>query len=819
MDKLAMDVRYAVRTLLKSPAYALVAIVTLALGIGANAAIFAIINAALLHPLAGVPHPERLVMIGSTAPTGPYASARDFDNMSYPNLVDVRDQAKTLDGVAGYSSTLTSVRARDAAEMLTVEMVSGNYFNVLQIVPTRGRLLQSSDDDPKSPLVAVIGYGFWQRLGAPEEIVGSSIAVAGKQVTVVGVAPRAFHGTDPTELTEIWVPLPMQPALMMGNFNYLNTPNSRGMKWLQAFGRMKPGVRFEAAKSELVTIGQRLAAAFPKDNKDMGLTAIEGVGLDPEGREQISRLAMVLLGAVGLVLLLACTNVANLMLARAAARRREVAVRVALGASRWRLMRQFLTESTMLSVVAGSFGLLLSVWMTDGLQRLSPGITVPLPKDVTIDVRVIGFTCAVSLLTGILFGLAPAMQSFVRDMVPLLKETSAQVSGGRSRLRTVLIVAEVSVSLVLLASAGLLMRTVMQFQKVDPGFRTRNMVMVSMFPALEGYDEARSRQLFEEIQRRMEAIPGIQGMTAARVRPVNPGGWGSSYEVQELTKEHRNSQFNTVMPNYFDVMGIDIVEGRGFAKSDTATSPPVAVLSQTLAKQLFPRESAVGKHMKVGNDQQFREIVGVARDVKTRTLTEDPKPYLWLPMSQPMPFWRTSVAVEIKTDLPMPVVLAELRNTVRSVDVRLPMYAPRTLSQQFSYSYWQQRIAAWLIGSFAGLALLLAAIGVYGVISYQVAARTRELGIRMALGASRADVLALVLRSGLILAMVGVAVGVAGAFAATRALKSLLFGVSASDPLTFAASALFLAGVALLASFVPAQRASRVDPMVALRYE
>lgn len=814
-----MDIRYAARTLLKSPGYALVAIFTLALGIGANAAIFGLIDAALLHPLAGIPEAERLVMIGRTTPTGPYASSREFDSLSYPNFVDVRDQAKQLEGVAGHSSTATSVSVRGNAEMLTADIVTGNYFDVLRLAPARGRLIQRADEDPKSSMVAVIGYGFWRRLGAPEDIVGSTITVGGRSVTVVGVAPRGFRGVDPTEVTDIWVPLPMQAALMMGNFNYLASPQPRQMQWLQVFGRMKPGATFEAAKAEIETIGKRLAAAYPQDNKDTGLTAISGLGLDPGDREQISRFGLTLLGAVGLVLLLACTNVANLMLARAAARRREVAIRVALGASRGRLMRQFLTESTLLAVIAGVFGLLMSVWMSDGLQRLSPGSSVPLPSDVTIDARVIGFTFAISLLTGLLFGLAPAMQSFVRDMVPLLKESSTQVSGTRSRLRSVLIVAEVSASLVLLVSAGLLMKTLLHFQRVDPGFRARNIVMETMFPALEGYDETRSRQLFEEIQRRLEAIPGIQAVTAARVRPLNPGGWGSSYEVQDLSNEHRSAQFNTVMPNYFEVMGIDVVEGRGFAKTDGTQAPLVAVVSQTMAKKLWPSQSAVGKHIKVGNDQQWREIVGVARDVKTRTLTEDPKPYLWLPMSQPMPFWRTSTVVEIKTNLPTPMVLAAAKRAVREIDARLPLYAPRTLAQQFAYSYWQQRIAAWLIGAFAGLALLLAAIGVYGVISYQVAARTRELGIRMALGASRADVLALVLRSGVTLAAAGVAVGVGGGLAATRALKSLLFGVSVSDPGTFAASALFLGAVALVASFVPAHRASRVDPMVALRYE
>jgi predicted permease len=436
-----------------------------------------------------------------------------------------------------------------------------------------------------------------------------------------------------------------------------------------------------------------------------------------------------------------------------------------------------------------------------------------------MNATIVWFTLGVSLLTGLLFGVGPAMQSFVRDVVPLLKESSAQVMGGRSRLRPALIVAEVAVSLVLLASAGLLIRTLQHFQRIDPGFRTRNMLMLSTFPALEGYDEARSRLLYEEIQRRIRAVPGIQAVTAARVRPLNPGGWGSSYDVQELSKEHRNTQFNTVMPNYFEALGIDIVEGRGFATSDTATSPPVAVINQTLARKLFPNGSAVGKHMKVGNDQQWREIVGVARDVKTRTLTEDAHPYLWLPMSQPMPFWRTSTIIEIVSNLPAPLVTATAREVLRGIDARLPMYAPRTLSQQFAYSYWQQRIAAWLIGAFAGLALLLAAIGVYGVISYQVTARTRELGIRMALGASRGDVLAMVLRSGAMLAASGVVVGVAGALVATRALKALLFGVSVSDPATFAVSALFLGCVAVLASFVPAQRASKVDPMVALRYE
>jgi putative ABC transport system permease protein len=818
MDKLAMDIRYAVRTLLKSPAYTLVAILTLALGIGANAAIFGVINAALLHPVAAIPQPDRLVMIGSTAPTGPYASSREFDNLSYPNYLDVKQQATELEGVAGHTSTVTSVRAADSAEMLVAETVTGNYFDVLGLVPARGRLLQERDDDPKSPLVAVIGYGFWRRLGGKEDVVGSTITVAGRPVNVVGVAPRSFSGLDPTDVAELWLPLPMESALMMGNFNYLEHPEMRGLKWMQAFGRMKPGVKFETAKTQLETIGARLAGAYPKENKDTGMTAVAGMGLDPGEREQLSRFGLILLGAVGLVLMLACTNIANLTLARAASRRRDVAIRVALGASRSRLVRQFLTESTLLALVAGSFGLLLSVWINAGLQRLTPQ-GVAMPANVAIDLRVVGFTFAISVLTGLLFGLAPALQSFLRDMVPMLKESSGQVSGTRSRVRSVLIVAEVSVSLVLLVSAGLLMRTLVQFQKIDPGFRARNVVMVSMFPGLDGYDEARSRQFYQELQAQLESMPGIQAMTASRVKPITAGGWGSSYEVQELPAQHRSDQFNTVMPNYFDVMGIDMAEGRKFSANDSEAAPPVAILSQTMARKLWPKESAVGKHIKVGNDKQWREIVGVARDVKTRSLTEDAHPYLWLPMSQPMPFWKTSVTLEIKTNLAAPVAMAITKNVVRKIDARLPLYGMQTLEQQFGYSYWRQRMAAWLIGSFAALALLLAAIGVYGVISYQVAARTRELGIRMALGARRGDVLVMVLRNGIALAGAGVAVGTVGGLAATRALNSLLLGVGASDPATFALSALFLACVALVASFVPAHRASRVDPMVALRYE
>ena len=442
-----------------------------------------------------------------------------------------------------------------------------------------------------------------------------------------------------------------------------------------------------------------------------------------------------------------------------------------------------------------------------------------MPANVAMDFRVVGFTFAISVLTGVLFGLAPALQNFVRDMVPMLKESGTQVSGTRSRVRSVLIVAEVSASLVLLVSAGLLMRTLVQFQKIDPGFRARNVVMVSMFPALDGYDEARSRQFYQQLQAELEGTAGIQGMSASRLAPLSTGGWGSNYAVQELPEQHRTEQFNTVMPNFFDVMGIDMAEGRKFSANDGEGAPLVAILNQTMAHKLWPNESAIGKHIRVGNDKQWREIVGVARDVKTRSLTEDAHSFLWMPMSQPMPFWKTSVTLEIKTNLAAPVALAIAKNAVRKIDARLPLYGMRTLEQQFGYSYWRQRMAAWLIGSFAALALLLAAIGVYGVISYQVAARTRELGIRMALGARRADVLALVLRSGVMLAAIGVAVGTAGSLAATRALKSLLLGVSVSDPATFAFSALFLACVALVASFVPAYRASRVDPMVALRYE
>jgi putative ABC transport system permease protein len=812
MRTLLQDIRYAARTLSRQPGFALVAVLTLALGIGANTAIFSVIDAALLRSL---PYrdPGRVVHLWETK------RSRDFEQReaSYPDFLDWRAQgAEVFEGLAGYTSrpfTLTdageATRARGAA-------VTANFFELLGVGAVAGRTFVEGEDGREAKRVAVISHGLWQRrFGGERSAVGREVTLDGEAYNVVGVLPAEFNFALLGD-TEVWTPL--APTADVASRRY--------MHWLKVIGRLKQGASLEAAQAHLATIAARIERDDPGAHAGVGLRAVP---LQEEFVGPVRPVLFVLLGAVGFVLLIACTNVANLLLARSAARQKEVAIRSALGASRWRVVRQLLTESVLLSVAGGAAGLVLALWGVDLLVALIPAgqlAQMPYLRSLSLNRDVLLFAMGLSLLTGVLFGLTPALSASRTDLQGALKEGGrSTVSRGSRRLRDLLVVAEVALALMLLVGAGLLMKSLVLMLKVDPGFDTRGLLTMRVaLPPSRYSEDAKAARFYEEMLRRVSTVPGVRGAALTSNLPLaNEGGTGTPQIVgrqtpaSELTEAH----LRTVSANYFDVLGVPVVAGRPFAERDDAQAPPVILVNKTYAERVFPNEDPVGRRatFKFTGEMQF-EIVGVVGDEKVTSLDARTTPVVYFNMQQDSYF--DSAALVVRTDAADPAALAPaVRAEVRALDPEVPAFAVQTLEQMVANSRaaFMRRYPAYLTGVFACVALLLALVGIYGVVSYAVAQRTHEIAVRVALGARTRDVLRLVLGHGLLLALGGIALGAVGALALTRLISGLLFGVSAADPAVYGLVALLLATVALLACLVPARRATKVDPMVALRYE
>jgi predicted permease len=823
MDSLWQDLRYAVRLLAKSPGVTAMAVLALALGIGANTAIFSLVNGALIRSLPGVHDPDQLVTLERTQ------DGRVQFSFGYPDYVDYRDHSSSLIGLAAHCGTPLSFN-NGATERLRGDLVSGNYFSVLGVKSVVGRLIAPDDDDqPGAHPVAVLSYGLWLRaFGADPDVVGRGMKLNGYDFTIVGVAPRDFSGTETGRSYDVWIPIKMQVQAMprtMGRYWF----NDRSAGWLGLFGRIKPGASVEQAQAELTTIARGLEQSYPDTNAGRSVSVLAGLGLDSDDRVSFRNFLTLLLAAVMLLLLIACSNVANLLLLRATSRRREIAVKLALGATRGRLVRQLLTEGLLLSLIAGGFGLLLAPWSAQlivAFQQPAYGLR---GVDISPDARVLAFTALLSILTAVAFGLAPAMQASRVDLVTSLKDGAPSSGHRRSRLQGNLVVAQVALSLVLLIGAGLAVRTMRKALTMDRGFDSENMVLMSMDLTIRGYSESQGRSFYEGLIKRVDALPGVISSSLAKTVP--PNDWSDRLSVflpgEEPPPEVLRTRddlglrvdANRIAPDYFRTLGIPILEGREFTDQDRLGTPPVAILNERLANRLWPGESAVGKLLSVPFWLEPRppvQIIGVARDTKHRSLLADMPLLVYLPELQVYDGRATLVA---RTRGDATKLIPAIRGEVAALDKDLSLYAVKTMSEQIESTLWQQRTAAGLIGIFGLLALALAAIGIYGVIAHSVAQRTREIGIRMALGADARGVLRMILRQGLVLALTGVLVGLAAAFALTRLMSSVLYGVSATDPLTFVISSVVLVGVALGACFAPARRATKVDPMIALRCE
>jgi putative ABC transport system permease protein len=814
MNTVWQDLRYGARMLSKQPGFALIAVITLALGIGANATMFNLTDALLLKPLPGVADPDQLVQIGQTY------NNQGFSNSAYADYRDFRDQNTTFTGIAAESDQAFHLGTDKTAERVWGVLVSGNYFEVLGVRAAQGRLLQPEDarTEGDSP-VAVISERLWRKHFRDESPVGKTISLNSHSYTIVGVA-AGFKGTGALdENRDVWIPVTMwrrgNPWLVRMGAEL----NSRSSQFVNLFGRLGPGVTVAQAQADLASIAERLARDYPQSNNEVGVKVVPGLGLSPDDRKEVERFAGVQIGVVAVVLLIACANVAGLLLARGASRQKEIGVRMALGAPRWRIAQQLLTESSMLALLGGVLGILVALWLSDWIAAMLPESQSDLKMQIRFasDWRVLGFTLGLSLLTGMLFGLAPALQMSKPDLIPALKD--ARGSSGResrSRLRGALIVGQVALSLLLLVIAGLFLRTLRNAQAINVGFSYENLLTAKLDLGRQGYTEEQGLVFYRQLLERAGNLPGVQSAGLALTVPLEGNNYGNTVALND--GRQINIRYNLVTPRYLEMMGIPLLLGRPFTERDDAGAAPVAIINETFARRAWPNENPVGKYFnwKDGKKETPIEVIGVARDSKGAYLFQDAPSAGYLPFAQR---YDGGMTLHLRTAGKPGQLIAAVQREIGAFDKKLPVYNVRTLEQYREEALNEKQIQSQLITASGLLALLLASIGLYGTLSYSVAQRTQEIGVRMALGARGGDVLRMVVGQGLKLVALGVVLGLAAALAVTRLIESLLYGVSATDPLTLVAATLLLVIVALMACWIPARRATKVDPMIALRYE
>ncbi len=818
------DIRFAVRMLAKNPGFTFVAIISLAVGMGANTAIFSLVNSALLRPLPQVEDEARLVDLNRSTPDGD-----EFRQTSYPDYQYFRDHNDVFEGLAAYTLTPVSVNAGGEAEKARGLLVTGNYFDVLGVRLAHGRGFTVEEDrTPGAVPVAIIGYEFWQRrFGGTGDVIGKQLAINGHSFTIIGVAPRGFKAPFIYFAPEVFVPTMMQAQVMPGS----DLLGNHTAGWLGVRGRLRAGVEMEQAQAAMTVLAQRLAAESPEADR-------EGVRLHPIGhvpgevRSAVVGFMATLTGIVALVLLIACANVAGMFLARASTRRREFAIRAAVGATRVRLIRQLLTESVLLFLCGGALGVLLAIWMSDLILAFKPAGTLAVDFDLALDWRVLSFTLAVSLLTGIIFGLAPALAAAKPDVIPALKD-GAPGSGLRvSRVRSLFVVGQIAISLMLLVAAALCVRSLHSASRIDPGFEAEGVQLASMNLQIQGYDETRGREFYRRLVEQVKTIPGVEAVSLAYAVQLSGFMSGNSVRIEGFEPPAGQPPLsmlsNTVDENYLHTLDVALLAGRDFRRADDQNAPRVSVINETMARRFFGgTREAIGKRFQIisrprdnraadaGGDATV-EIVGVVENGRYYTLGEEAQPFFYLPFAQS---YHGAMTLHLRTQGDASTVLAAVRHETRALDPNVPLANVMPMTQAVSFSLIPLRLAATIVGGLGGVGLLLAIIGIYSVVSYSVSSRTREIGIRVALGAQTVDVLRVMMKQGIVLTSIGIFVGLGAAFALTRFLSSLLYGVSTTDSLTFVGVPLLLAGVALVGCYIPARRATKVDPMEALRYE
>jgi predicted permease len=829
---LVADVRYAVRTLTKSPVFCSIAILSLALGIGANAGIFTLLDQVMLH-LLPVDQPQRLAQLVERGDW--YGSNNGMNALSYPIYEDLRKQNEVFSGMFCVYATDFSASFEGRNERVAGELVSGTYFPVLGVRPALGRLFTPEDDQTRSgaPL-AVLAYSYWQnRFGGDPSVIGKQILVRDHRLTIVGVAERKFEGVQALFQVQMFVPM-----AMAGEMTDKDKPlEDRRQRWVQVFGRMKPGVELREVKGSLAPLFHRtlemevqqkeFAHTTPYTRQQflrITLDAIPGGRGQDVVRQFLEAPLWAMMAMVALVLLIACANVANLMIARAASRQKEIAVRLALGAGRARIVRQLLVEGLLLAVAGGLVGLIISPWAIRLLIGIMPETDPPLRFAVDPNLRLVFFTMAVSLATAVIFGLAPALQAARPNIAPVLKDQAGAVAGGgQARWRKMLVVAQVSLSLLLLIAAGLFGRSLHNLKSLNPGFEVSGLLSFQVDPTLNGYNPERAKLFYRQLTESLATLPGVSSAALCVVPPLTFDEWDSSVTVEGYVAkpgEDMNPRVNHVSPGYFGTLKISLYQGRDFTERDALGTPKVAIVNEKFAQHYFGGHGALGQHIGLGGDPGTKtdiEIVGVVRDTRYSRMNEELQRQVYFPYLQHD--WAAQMTGYVRSSLRGEQMFPMIRSAVRNLDRNLPVYQMKTEEKQRDDSLSVERLSATLSSAFGVLATLLAAIGIYGVMAFLVARRTREIGIRMAMGASAGDVVWLVMREVLLLAAAGVLIGMPIALAVTRLIESQLYGIASHDPAIVIAATLGLIAVAALSGYLPARRATRVDPMTALRYE
>jgi putative ABC transport system permease protein len=808
MERIFTDIRYGFRSLLKRPAFTAIALLTLALGIGVNSAIFSAVDSILLRPLP-LKDPERLVSVWEQ-------TLRDGiqQNEAAPaNFLDIQNQNQSFEQIGAFGPDDVNLTGDGEPERLDGQVVTANVFSILGVAPALGRTFAPEEDQPGQQHVVVLSDAIWRRrFNQDPSIVNRAITLNGESFTVIGVMPRGFF--FPAREIELWTPWAMEAEQKAG----------RGDHYLRLVARLKQGATLERANAELASIAQRLSAEYPRTNEGLGFIA-HSLHQDYVGNLRLP--ILILFAAVGLVLLIACANVANLLLAQATTRRKEIAIRIALGARRWTIVRQLLIESLLLAAGGGLLGVLGAFWSVEALAKLLPESLSKL-QDVSIDARVFLFTLGVSVLTAVAFGAVPALLASRTRPGATLNDVARDMAGGTSgrHVRRVLVVSEVALAVVLLVSAGLLIRSFQLLRHVDTGFTTENALTMRMVLPFPKYAKTETRRAFyDEVLPKIEAIPGVESAGMITFLPLSFNGMNFSFSVEGQTSPSDMklpfALFRVVSPGYFRAMGIPLRRGRFFDSRDSADAQPVLLVNRRLAEQYWPGEDAIGKRLKIGpvdSPNAWLTVVGVVGDTRQTGLYEQ-KLEFYVPYAQERRSFVAPRDLVVRTKSDPGVIAAAVRNAVWSVDKDQPISKVRTLDQVFAAAISQERFQALMLGLFAALALLLACVGLYGVISYAVVQRTHEIGVRMALGAQPVHVLSLVIRQGMTLTLAGLIVGIVAGTFVTRVLTDLLFGVTPRDPLTFAGVPVLLLLVALLACYIPARRATRIDPLIALRSE
>ncbi len=812
METFWQDLRYSLRTLFKRPGFAFVVVTTLALGIGANATIFTWIKAVLLASLPGIEQPEKLVEIwGATRNNSALSS-------SYVDYLDYRDQNKVLSGLIAHQVLPLNLGRSEKPERVWGAIVSGNYFDVLGVKALIGRtFLPEEDRTPNTHPVVVIGYGLWERrFGTDPNVLGRTITLNEHDFTVIGVAPKNFASPFAGLALDVWTPVMMKDYVARPHFSLTD----RGSRWLMVMGRLKPGATVPQAQANIGAIASHLEQEYPQTNEQMGV-AVYSVLQSPFSLKQDMRPALaILMAAVGVVLLIACANVANLLLARATSRRKEIALRLTLGGSRGRLVRQMLTESFVLASLGATMGLAIAFWTARSLAAFLPPYANRATFDTRPDAVVFAFTLGLTVITTLLFGLAPTLHASKQDLVTAMKDNTATVGRGPRKvsLRHALVITQVALSMVALISAGLFVRSLREAYRADPGFDSHGVLLASFDPFLSGYDESRGREFYRRLVERVRTVTGIKSATLARRLPLTDGGIAFANVAIDgyapAKDEDMRLNYETVGPQYFQTMRIPFVHGRDFDERDQDGAPGVVIINETMARRYWPGGDALGRRIKLTKD--WLEIVGIAKDVKYRSLREAPQPFLYLPLLQD---YRSNMILVARTVIEPEKMFQPVRAEVAALDPEIPIFDFKTFEEHVGISLYLQRMAATLLSIFGLLALSLAAIGLYGVMAYSVGQRTRELGIRVSVGAERHDIFRLILGQGLAISVVGLLAGLVAALVLTRLTAKLLYGISATDPVTFIVIALLLLCVTLLACYFPARRATKVDPMIALRVE